>query len=151
MKRLARPDPAVLHWPGRSLLLLPVVLLVGGWLVAQASEKRTMLLVVARLAQGLSSQSAEQLLPARGAMGQGGNPFLLLPVTPENYCGELGARQRPRAGCWYFRPEQNQVLYQVRFAWPGTRKDAVEHVWQVRYLPAQPGARPALELQEVDD
>ena len=134
-RRRQRADGRSWQLPLRWLVLLvPLVLISGNWTMAAHSEERSMYLMAARLALTLNSLGGEQMMRGQQAGQVSPNPFQLLAVVPDNYCGELHGSQSPRRGCWYFRPDQGEVLYRARFTgWLGPAR---VQLWQLVELPA---------------
>lgn len=156
------PDYQTGYWVRRSRLVGRVLILVMtlggllalGWKMAEVSENRAMQATREHLAASLTALAAEQMAKRQvvDERWQQGNPFVLLRWQQDNYCGELGAGDEPRAGCWYWLPQQAWVLYRPRFA---GQPDALK-AWRVWAVPdaqagtsALPGRGFALELAEV--
>jgi len=147
----------LLGW-GLGLAMLLALLLVLGWKIAEVSEARATDATRRHLAASLSGLAAEQLAKDRvlDEAWKRKNPFVLLRWQQGNYCGELTSPGEPRAGCWYWLPQQAWVLYRTRFAdgWKGRGHEL--HAWRLSTVPEglstasqSRGAPFALELEEV--
>lgn len=135
---------------GWAILMSGVLLmmLAGTWWMARANEGRSVQLMVARLAHTLSTHTVEWMLGQHaGRWVPQTNPFQLLTVRPDNYCGEQRAGEPLQRGCWYYQPQTGQVIYRARFGeHPGGEGDV--QVWNLVVLPpAGPAAPRAVELQ----
>lgn len=131
------------------VLLVPLGLISGNWMMAAHSEERSMHLMAARLVLSMSSRGSEQVMRGQQTAPASLNPFQLLAVVPDNYCGELQGRQPPRRGCWYFRPETREVLYRSRFSgWIGPPR---VQLWQLVELPIAASGVRHLELRTLGE
>ena len=111
--RLAR------RW-GRAItvLILLGLVLAMAWKIAQVSETRAMQATLEHLSASLNSLAAEHIAKDQvlDPAWSWKNPFVLLRWQQNDYCGELAAGDKPRAGCWYWLPAHAWVLYQARFS-----------------------------------
>ena len=139
------PDYQAGYWVRRSRLVGRVLILVMtlggllalGWKMAEVSENRAMQATREHLAASLTALVAEQMAKdqALKEVWRDRNPFVLLRWHQDNYCGELAAGDEPRAGCWYWLPQQAWVLYRQRFAdgWAG--RGGGVHAWRLSTVP----------------
>lgn len=99
-----------------GLILLGLVLAMA-WKIAQVSEARAMQATREHLTASLNSLAAEHIAQDRvlDPAWSKTNPFVLLRWQQDNYCGELGAGDEPRSGCWYWLPARAWVLYRPSF------------------------------------
>nr|WP_298141617.1 hypothetical protein [uncultured Pseudomonas sp.] len=130
--RLAR------RW-GRAVcgLILLGLALAMAWKIMQVSEARARQATLEHLAASLNSLAAEHIAkdqvldPAWSKT----NPFVLLRWQQDNYCGELAAGDKPRAGCWYWLPAHAWVLYQARFSDGWTLGQGELYAYRLLVLP----------------
>lgn len=142
---------AVLPGSSRGWAILMVVVLAllvsGTWMMAGASEQRSTRQMLERLTSGLQEHGLQWETGSAGGSYSvpAVNPFLLLDERPDSYCGEVRGEQPLQRGCWYYRPQDGQVIYRSRF---GQHFGGGQvQVWNLVVLPAErPGTIAAVEL-----